>query len=488
MIFSSTIFVFGFLPLVAGIYYLLKPLPVIWRNVWLFFSSLLFYAWGEPSFVVIMLLSIAANYCFGILIQKCEAVGKRRLLLVLMLVFNIGLLFVFKYLNFTLSVLNRITHDRLPQSAIALPIGISFFTFQAISYVVDVYRKKSAAQVNPLNVGLYISFFPQLVAGPIVRYETIADQIKQRKESISLFAGGIERFLKGFCKKVLLSNTLAVIADEAFFQISYGHAIGASFAWLGAISYTLQIFFDFSGYSDMAIGLGKMFGFTFEENFNYPYIARSITDFWHRWHISLSTWFRDYVYIPLGGSRVSSKGRHIFNLFAVWLLTGIWHGANWNFVIWGLFYFFLLAFEKLTGLPDKLRGRLGRGLYRAGTLLAVMIGWVLFRADSMSTAVAYLRSLFMLNRNGFADSQAIYFWHENRVYLIAALLFSMPVCTFIKNRVMRRMKDGSSDGFGRRFLIGAVYVGKPVLYIAMFLFALSFLIIDFYNPFIYFNF
>lgn len=488
MIFSSTIFVFGFLPFVAVIYYLLKPLPVIWRNVWLFFSSLFFYAWGEPSFVVIMLLSIAANYGFGILIQKSEAAQKRKLFLILMLVFNIGLLFVFKYLNFTLSVLNRITHDRLPQTAIALPIGISFFTFQAISYVVDVYRKRSSAQVNPLNVGLYIAFFPQLVAGPIVRYESIAAQIKQREESISLFAGGIERFLRGFCKKVLLSNTLAVIADEAFFQVSYGYAIGASFAWLGAISYTLQIFFDFSGYSDMAIGLGKMFGFTFEENFNYPYIAKSVTDFWHRWHISLSTWFRDYVYIPLGGSRVSSKGRHIFNLFVVWLLTGIWHGANWNFLIWGLFYFCLLVFEKLTGLPDRLKSRLGKGVYRAGTLLAVMIGWVLFRADSMSAAVSYLRSLFMLNHNGFADSQAIFFWHENRVYLTAALLLSMPVFTWIRNRVKKWGKDRSADGMGRRFMRGAVYVGKPVLYIALFLFALSFLIIDAYNPFIYFNF
>ncbi len=481
MIFSSTIFVFAFLPFVTAVYYLLKPFPVICRNIWLLLASLFFYSWGEPAFVGIMLISIIANYIFGILAEKSAGTGKGKLLLISMLVFNLGLLFIYKYLNFSISIINRLVGDRLPQTNIALPIGISFFTFQAISYVVDVYRRKSSAQRNPLNVGLYISFFPQLVAGPIVRYETVAEQIKSRRETLSQFAYGIERFLKGFCKKVLLSNTLAVVADEAFFQVSYGHTIGASFAWMGAVCYSLQIFFDFSGYSDMAIGLGRMFGFTFEENFNYPYIAKSITDFWRRWHISLSTWFRDYVYIPLGGSRVSTKRRHIFNLFAVWVLTGIWHGANWNFLIWGLFYFVLLVFEKMSGLPDKLKSSLGRGLYRAGTLLAVMLGWIIFRADSMRAAVIYIRSLFLLNHNSFMDHLTVFYWHENRVYLVAAIILSMPVFAWIGTWLSGRIKK-------RQFMVDAVSIGKPILYMGLFLFALTFLIIDFYNPFIYFNF
>lgn len=481
MIFSSTIFVFAFLPFVTAIYYLLKPFPVICRNIWLLLASLFFYAWGEPAFVGIMLVSVIANYIFGILAEKCSGTKKGKLVLISMLVFNLGLLFIYKYLNFSVSIINRLIGDRLPQTNIALPIGISFFTFQAISYVVDVYRKKSSAQMNPLNVGLYISFFPQMVAGPIVRYETVAEQIEKRRETMSQFAYGIERFLKGFCKKVLLSNTLAVVADEAFFQVSYGHAIGASFAWMGAIAYSLQIFFDFSGYSDMAIGLARMFGFKFEENFNYPYMAKSITDFWRRWHISLSSWFRDYVYIPLGGSRVSTKGRHIFNLFAVWMLTGIWHGANWNFLIWGLFYFVLLVFEKMTGLPDRLKGKLGRGIYRAGTLLAVMLGWIIFRADSMRAAIIYIRSLFLLNHNSFMDQSTVFYWHENRVYFLAAIILSMPVFAWIGTWLNGRIKK-------KHFMEGVVSIGKPILYMGLFLFALTFLIIDFYNPFIYFNF
>lgn len=482
MIFSSNIFLFGFLPLAALVYYLLKPFPILWRNIWLFLASLFFYAWGEPEFVAVMLLSILMNYGFGLLAEKWDG-GKKKAALVIMLVFNVGILFVFKYLNFTLSVAGRFLGDRLPRTGIALPIGISFFTFQAISYVVDVYRGKSRAQKNPLNVGLYIAFFPQLVAGPIVRYETIAEQIQGRKESTALFAEGIERFLRGFCKKVLLSNTLAVVADEAFFQVSYGHVIGASFAWLGALAYTLQIFFDFSGYSDMAIGLGKLFGFQFEENFNYPYIARSITDFWRRWHISLSTWFRDYVYIPLGGSRSLAKSRQLCNLFVVWLLTGIWHGANWTFLLWGIFYFFLLVFEKLTGLPDKLTGKPGKVLYRAGTLLAVMFGWVIFRSDSLSAAAVYFRSLFLLNHNAFADTQTIFYWNETRFYLLAAILLSMPVFTGLKQLAAKQLSARLLQ-LGRN----AAAVVKPVFYICLFLYALSFLIIDFYNPFIYFNF
>lgn len=351
MLFSSSVFLFLFLPVVLLVYYL--PLRR-WRqgqNVFLLLASLGFYAWGEPWFVLVMLGSILANYGFGLWVDACKRAGRTCAPpLVTALAVNLGILFVFKYLTFTLGILNRLG-AAFVIPGIELPIGISFFTFQALSYVLDVHRDRGEVQRSPLKVGLYISFFPQLIAGPIVKYETVAQQIDHRKEIWADFSAGCSRFIVGLGKKVLLSNQLAVVADRAFGQ---GDGLSASFAWLGALCYTLQIYYDFSGYSDMAIGLGKMFGFHFLENFNYPYISRSITEFWRRWHISLSTWFRDYVYFPLGGSRVNSKAKHIRNLFVVWLLTGVWHGANWTFLAWGLFYFVLLVLEKYGGL--------GRGL------------------------------------------------------------------------------------------------------------------------------
>lgn len=371
MLFSSSVFLFLFLPVVLLVYYL--PLRR-WRqgqNVFLLLASLGFYAWGEPWFVLVMLGSILANYGFGLWVDACKRAGRTCAPpLVTALAVNLGILFVFKYLTFTLGILNRLgAAFAIP--GIELPIGISFFTFQALSYVLDVHRDRGEVQRSPLKVGLYISFFPQLIAGPIVKYETVAQQIDHRKETWADFSAGCSRFIVGLGKKVLLSNQLAVVADRAF---GLGDGLSASFAWLGALCYTLQIYYDFSGYSDMAIGLGKMFGFHFLENFNYPYISRSITEFWRRWHISLSTWFRDYVYFPLGGSRVDSRAKHIRNLFVVWLLTGIWHGANWTLLAWGLFYFVLLVLEKY--------GHLGRGwpvwakwLF---TFLMVNFAWVLF--------------------------------------------------------------------------------------------------------------
>ncbi|MBQ2747807.1 MAG: MBOAT family protein, partial [Firmicutes bacterium] len=300
------------------------------QNIFLLIASLGFYAWGEPWFVLVMMLSILGNWIFGLLVNKFrESKASSRAVIIVMLVFNLSIIFIFKYLCFTLEQINNITKAEIAIPDIALPIGISFFTFQAISYVIDVYREKGEMQKNLLNVGLYISFFPQLIAGPIVRYETISDQINNRRENWDDFAEGVCRFVIGLSKKVLLSNNFALIANQAF---SYDAADACSilFAWLGAIAYTLQIYFDFSGYSDMAIGLGKMFGFHFLENFNYPYISLSVSEFWRRWHISLGSWFRDYVYFPLGGSRVDTKARLVFNLFVVWFLTGVWHGANWT--------------------------------------------------------------------------------------------------------------------------------------------------------------
>ena len=351
MLFSSSVFLFLFLPLVLIIYYLALRRWRQGQNVFLLLASLGFYAWGEPWFVLVMIASILANYGFGLWVDACKRAGRScRAPIVAAVTANLGILFVFKYLTFTLGILNSLgAHFVIP--GIELPIGISFFTFQALSYVLDVHRGRGQVQKSPLKVGLYISFFPQLIAGPIVKYETVADQIDNRQESWADFSAGCARFIAGLGKKVLIANQVAVVADRAF-NLGNGE-LSASFAWLGAICYTLQIYYDFSGYSDMAIGLGKMFGFHFLENFNYPYISKSITEFWRRWHISLSACFRDYVYFPLGGSRVSSKWKHIRNLFVVWLLTGVWHGANWTFIVWGLLYFVLLVLEKY--------GHLGQG-------------------------------------------------------------------------------------------------------------------------------
>ena len=467
MLFSSSVFLFLFLPVVLLVYYL--PLRR-WRqgqNVFLLLASLGFYAWGEPWFVLVMLGSILANYGFGLWVDACKRAGRTCAPpLVTALAVNLGILFVFKYLTFTLGILNRLG-AAFVIPGIELPIGISFFTFQALSYVLDVHRDRGEVQRSPLKVGLYISFFPQLIAGPIVKYETVAQQIDHRKEIWADFSAGCSRFIVGLGKKVLLSNQLAVVADRAFGQ---GDGLSASFAWLGALCYTLQIYYDFSGYSDMAIGLGKMFGFHFLENFNYPYISRSITEFWRRWHISLSTWFRDYVYFPLGGSRVDSRAKHIRNLFVVWLLTGIWHGANWTFLAWGLFYFVLLVLEKY--------GRLGRGwpapLQGLYTFLMVNFAWVLFRADSLGAAGRYLGAMLGLGAAGW-DSLFLLYLRENVLVLLAASAFSVPAGRWLRKKTTARPS----------LLLD---VGYAVLMLLLFAAAASFLIKGTYNPFIYFNF
>ena len=384
-----------------------------YKNLVLLAFSILFYAWGEPAFVLVMLLSIFVNYLLGRLIDKYRNHDKA--LLWTSIFFNLGILFIFKYLCFTLQNIGWLINKDFSSIKIALPIGISFFTFQAMSYVIDVYKKKVKVQKSLFNLGLYIALFPQLIAGPIVRYETIASEIEKRDENYDDFAEGTVRFIQGLAKKVIIANQVALVADAAFDTPI--NELSTAFAWLGAIAYTLQIYFDFSGYSDMAIGLGRMFGFHFLENFNYPYMASSITDFWRRWHISLSSWFRDYVYFPLGGSRVDSKVRHIFNLFVVWLLTGIWHGANWTFIAWGMFYFVLLVIEKQTGL-DKKKAWWGH-IY---TMFFVIIAWVLFRATNITSAYEYLK--IMLIPNSISSDTFVLYWSNYRFYLILGLLLS----------------------------------------------------------------
>lgn len=467
MVFSSTIFLFAFLPVTLLGYYLLDRR---FKNMFLLLMSLIFYAWGEPRFVFVMMGSILMNYVFGLLVVYRKGKLYQRTVLALMIFSNCAIFFVFKYLNFTIQNLNTLFNAEIPQTNIALPIGISFFTFQAMSYVFDVYRSNGEVQKNPFNVALYISFFPQLVAGPIVRYETVANEIRSRKETLKDFAEGTRRFAIGLGKKVILANSVAIIADQAFAYTNFSE-LSVLTAWLGALAYTFQIYFDFSGYSDMAIGLGLMFGFHFDENFNYPYISGSITEFWRRWHISLSTWFRDYVYIPLGGSRVGGRYRHIFNLFVVWLLTGFWHGAAWHYVAWGLFYFVLLVFEKTANLPKRLTSSGARYTYRALTLLCVVIGWVLFRANGLKNGLKYIGCMFGLMGNTLVDPVGTYLVQLHWPLLGITVLCSVPLAKYL----------------GKRYHHLTEYL-SPIFSIGLLIISVAFTVTTTYNPFIYFNF
>lgn len=388
------VFLFLFLPMVLLVYYQPFLGDRSFRNRFLFLASLFFYALGEPIFVFLMLFSIVVGWYVGLRIGSSEDGKSRQRWLVASLVFHLGMLFVFKYLTFAAKEMGLLLGQDFSFIRLALPIGIAFFTFQLLSYIFDIYYGKAKAQPHIFDVGLYIALFPQLIAGPIVRYDTIAAQIKDRRENLADFSDGMMRFICGLGKKVLLANYVAQVADDIF---DSGIALPIATAWLGAVAYTLQIYFDFSGYSDMAIGLGKMFGFRFPENFNYPYIARSATEFWLRWHISLGSWFRDYVYIPLGGNRVK-RSRWVLNLFLVWALTGLWHGANWTFLVWDLFYFVLLLAERLTGFAEKL-GLLAH-VY---AMVAVILGWVMFRSANIGAGLGYIGIMFGFGANGMTD-------------------------------------------------------------------------------------
>ncbi|MGN0711816.1 MAG: MBOAT family O-acyltransferase [Anaerovoracaceae bacterium] len=470
MLFSSLIFISCFLPMVLLLYYTVFRFNRSMQNVFLLVASLGFYGWGEPKFVFVLMVSVVMNWFFGLIVDRVRSDKTgARITMAVMLVFNLSIIFVFKYLMFTMENIRSITGIKLEIPEIALPIGISFFTFQAISYVIDIYRQKGQVQKNPLNVGLYISFFPQLVAGPIVRYETVADQIKNRKENFDDISAGVCRFLVGFSKKVLLANNLALVADKAFKLLDTGD-LSLSMAWLGAICYTLQIYYDFSGYSDMAIGLGKMFGFHFDENFNYPYISKSVTEFWRRWHISLGTWFRDYVYIPLGGNRVSTK-RMYRNLFIVWALTGLWHGANWTFICWGLLHFAVQMAEKATGLDKRKDHIFARHLY---TMLFVIFGWVLFRADNITAAVSYMQTMLVPLGHEVFDAEFIVCAKEYLMFLFFGILFARPFAKKLAKTKLAKSKCGQ-----------VLYVAGIM---ALFIASISYLVKGAYNPFIYFNF
>ena len=461
MVFSSYTFLFYFLPPLLILYYLIPRRSLGGRNLVLLAFSLFFYFAGGPRHLPLMLLSIAINYVGGLLCAK-----RRRWALVLTMAVNLGLLGWFKYAGFVGENLQALG---LPLSVpeVVLPIGISFFTFQGMSYVIDVYRGDTPPAKNPLQVALYIALFPQLVAGPIVRYTTVAEELVSRRETFDDFAAGALRFSFGLAKKMLLANNLSLMADEAFSTAP----IGAAAAWLGAIAYTGQIYFDFSGYSDMAIGLGRMFGFHFEENFNYPYLSKSVTEFWRRWHMSLSGWFRDYVYIPLGGSRAGTA-KQVRNILLVWTLTGLWHGAAWNFLLWGLYFGVLLLGEKfwwgkaLERAPSPLRH-----LY---AMVIVVLGWVLFRCEGLSAVGSYLGAMVGLSGAGWG--QALYFLRQYGVFLAVGAVASLPVKDALRAALQRRKAE-------RAIQWGSALAGLALL-------GLSFLqlISSTANPFIYYRF
>lgn len=475
MVFSSPVFLFVFLPLVFLLY---KVAPGKTKNVILIFFSLLFYAWGEPFYVLLMLLSVAVNYGISLALGSAQFLKHRRemrLVLVVALVFNIGMLFVFKYANFFVDNLNLLLQLNINVSTIRLPIGISFFTFQAMSYTIDVYRGGTKAQKNPLNVLLYISFFPQLIAGPIVLYSDIEKQIKTRVETSEKTVDGIKRFVVGLSKKLLLANTFGVVADQVF-SLDTSH-VNIVIAWVGALTYAMQIYFDFSGYSDMAIGLAKIFGFDLKENFDYPYTANSIKNFWRRWHISLSGWFKEYLYIPLGGSRRGTM-RTAINLLIVFFCTGIWHGAQWTFVVWGFYHGMFIMLERVGVIrPDRFKIP---GLARLYTLLVVITAFVIFRATTIQQGLVLIGKMFV-GWQMSAEAPVL----VSRIlspYVIVILLVGVLAATpwpkIMANRLVLRLKK-------RPMLTELSSMGVTMILFFVCLLSLS---STTYNPFIYFRF
>ena len=459
---------FLYFPVVLLLYFVT---PLKWRNVTLFVTSLIFYGWGEPLYVFLMLATITVDYFFGWMVGKYRESNRKRAraYMIAAIVINLAILGFFKYANLVVDTITALTGVTLTHIDVPLPVGISFYTFQALSYVIDVYRMDANAQRNYTAFGTYVTLFPQLIAGPIVRYQDVDDQLRSRTHSMERFASGVRTLAAGMGKKVLLANA----AGEIWTRISEAPETTVAAAWLGIIMYTFQIYFDFSGYSDMAIGLGKMMGFSFRENFYYPYMANSVTDFWRRWHISLSTWFREYVYIPLGGNR-RGRGRQIFNLLAVWFLTGLWHGASWNFVAWGLYYFVLLMLEKtfLLKLLDKLPKFVGH-VY---TLITVVFGWLLFVFTDFAAGMRYLATMFGGgSATGFIDAGGVFDWTSSLILLVILVIASTP---YPRKWLYRLWEKYDAP----------VRAVTAILCLAVFFIALAYLVNSSYNPFLYYRF
>jgi len=473
MVFSSLIFLFRFLPAVLLVYYMV---PRRFRNLVLFIFSLGFYAWGEPVYIILMLASILVSYVGGIFIDGFRQAGKMKsakAALTISSAISLSLLAFFKYAGFAVETVNSLTGAGFAVIRLALPIGISFYTFQTMSYTIDVYRGDAAVQKNLLSFGVYVTMFPQLIAGSIVQYKTIDAQLRSRKETTKQFAEGIHRFMIGLGKKVLLANSVGALWNTIR-SMTYSE-IPVLTAWIGLAAYTFQIYFDFSAYSDMAIGLGCMFGFRFLENFDYPYIAKSVTEFWHRWHISLGTWFREYVYIPLGGNRVS-RCRHVRNILIVWLLTGIWHGASWNFLIWGVYYGALLVAEKF--IFGKYLEKLPAALRHIYCMSFVMIGWNLFVFDDLGQGIGFLKSLFGVYEQRFLNRETVYLLYNNVVLLILCIFGSTRIPRQIGERLFAKVK-------GKGIILSVI---QNIFYIGIFLLSVAWLVDATFNPFLYFRF
>lgn len=462
MVFSSLSFLFYFLPTILLLYYILPKKFRYGRNFVLLIGSLFFYFVGEPKAIVVMLLSIFINYIGGIAVNR-GGEKQRKISLTIVVILNLAILFYYKYLMFIVGNLSKIFDINVETKSIYMPIGISFFTFQGMSYVFDVYMKNAEVKKNPLDIALYISLFPQLIAGPIVRYKTVADEIDGRVETLSLFSTGVIRFIVGLSKKVLLANKFGIIADEIF-KLNGNYNLSVPLSWFGVLMFALQIYYDFSGYSDMAIGLGKMFGFNFLENFDYPYISKSITEFWRRWHMSLGTWFRDYIYIPLGGNRVSVP-RHILNMFIVWFLTGFWHGASWNYIIWGLYFFVFLVIEKyIFGSKFEQVPKIFRHLY---ALIVILIGWVIFKEENSFLLLKYLKAMFSVGLKPTIGG-VTYYLKEYYIEIFLGIMFSTSIL--------------------KAFEKGKKTIPAISIYFILLILSIISLFSSSYNPFIYFRF
>lgn len=464
MVFSSLVFLFAYLPITLLAYYLV---PRQGRNIFLFIVNLIFYGWGEPKLVLLMVFNIFFNYIGGWFVDKYRAdAKKKKLFLILTCVLDIGILAVFKYTGMITETLNMLPFLNIPELQISLPIGISFYTFQTMSYVIDVYRDDAPVSKNFINFGTYVALFPQLIAGPIVRYRDVAEQLVNRRETLEMFTRGVKLFMVGLAKKVIIANTMGTLTTNIFATTDENGVVGT---WVGMIAYTFQIYFDFSGYSDMACGLGNMLGFEFLKNFNYPYIAKSITDFWRRWHISLSTWFKEYVYIPLGGNRKGVK-RQILNLLIVWGLTGLWHGAAYNFVLWGLYYGLLLILEKFV--LKKFLDRLPSFVQHIYTLFIVIIGWGLFYFTDVGQLGEFMVDLFNFG-NGICGNQAFNLIMSNLPMLIIAAVASTPLAAMLYNRFEHT-----------RFM----WIPETLYCMGVLAVSTASLVNQSYNPFLYFRF
>ncbi len=466
MLFSSIPFLYYYLPIVILVYFLV---PKILKNSVLLLASLFFYGWGEPKYLFFMLISIAQGYVLGILIEKYHGSKWSKVFLTTSIIFSLSLLGYCKYADFFIENFNYVTGLSVPLLKIALPIGISFYTFQIISYEIDIYRQNVKAQKNLINLGTYIAMFPQLIAGPIVRYADIEKQLVERTHSLADCAAGVRRFSIGLGKKILLANILAEFVAE-FKGTDEPSVI---FFWAYALAYMLHVYFDFSGYSDMAIGLGRIFGFKYMENFRYPYISATVSEFWRRWHISLGSWFRDYLYIPLGGNRVS-KARHMFNIFIVWAATGLWHGAAWNFAIWGIFFAVVLTAEKQWLMP--ILQKIGR-LSHIYVLLVITVSFVIFDASDMSSALYYLKSMFGLSALPLISEQAVYYITSYKMLFLIGIIGATP----LSKSVVQKLAANKSTAW-------LINVLEPVVVVGLLLLCTAYLIDGSFNPFLYFRF